>query len=103
MTILVSAVNSQVPDFSVLFQYGEVLDAVDAGLTDLEPQQYVRVVEDARSFISAHWGHPALETQCGRAWALSDLYAVVECERNLTERLSHLYRTSAYTGASAMC
>jgi hypothetical protein len=84
------------PDYMTLYQLGDVLDAVDAGLQVFEVSTYREVLWRARQFILRHWGHPALARECNRSGALGDLYAFTEYEKRLAPKLALL--SDQYTG-----
>lgn len=92
------------PDYIDLFQCGEVLDAVDAGMEEVEVSRYRDLFKKARHFILEHWGHPKLEKECQRSGALFDLYSYTEYEKRLAPKLALLRDDSilsAYSYAEA--
>jgi hypothetical protein len=78
------------PDYIDLFECGEVLDAVDAGMEEVEVSRYRDLLKKARNFILEHWGHPKLEKECLRSGALFDLYSYTEFEKRLAPKLALL-------------
>jgi len=78
------------PDYTTLYQYGEVLDAVDAGMEAFEVATYREVLRLARQFILQHWGHALLARECHRSGALGDLYDYTEQEKRLAPKLALL-------------
>lgn len=89
------------PDYMTLYQLGDVLDAVDAGLQVFEVGTYREVLWRARQFILRHWGHPELARECHRSGALGDLYAFTEHEKRLAPKLALLSSHYAGWGGSA--
>jgi hypothetical protein len=79
-----------VPDYTTLYQFGEVLDAVDAGMEAFEVDTYREVLCQARQFILHYWGHPSLGRECHRSGALGDLYDFTEHEKRLAPKLALL-------------
>ena len=78
------------PDFDMLFCYGEILDAADAGMSAISPRRYRTVARDAKRFIVAHWEHPLLPRECRRAWALQDLFENVQFEKRADRTVRRL-------------
>jgi hypothetical protein len=78
------------PDYTILYQFGEVLDAVDAGMQVFEVDMYREVLCQARQFILRHWGHPQLARECHRSGALGDLYDFTEHQKRLAPKLALL-------------
>jgi hypothetical protein len=78
------------PDYIALFECGEALDAVDAGMEEVEVSRYRDLLKKARHFILEHWGHPRLERECLRSGALFDLYSYTEYEKRLAPKLALL-------------
>lgn len=79
-----------IPDYTTLYQYGDVLDAVDAGMEAFELDTYREVLRQARQFILHYWGHPLLARECHRSGALGDLYDFTEHEKRLAPKLALL-------------
>jgi len=93
------------PDYIALFECGEVLDAVDAGMEEVEVSRYRDLLKKARHFILEHWGHPKLEKECLRSGALFDLYSYTEFEKRLAPKLALLREdtlASVYSYADAV-
>lgn len=93
------------PDYVELFECGEVLDAVDAGIEEVEVSRYRDLLRRARQFILEHWGHPKLEKECLRSGALFDLYSYTEFEKRLAPKLALLREetpASVYSYADAV-
>lgn len=95
-----------VPDYTTLYQFGEVLDAVDAGMEVFEVDTYREVFRQARQFILRYWGHPQLARECHRSGALGDLYDFTEHEKRLAPKLALLSEPVVYfprPGGEAGC